>query len=1154
VTVRSRLIASTLATVAVAATAAPAVASTDFGTCSADLTACDADTDDCCYRAFDPVASDRAILIPLDRCHQAVASNGKYGAPSVTAPAWCAEPSAYSANDEGMYEAYGLVYRLMQAGIPVHWIINPTKDPAAITLSQNASSQTYTARDVDLWALSPQATPPTGSGGLATCTGTCVDPVKRLDGRTLAPIDNSYNRTAFPVRGSAFVIAAEDRPRFNEFWRKQGAFGHLAGNSNYDFSAVDLYELQSGASLVYQDYRTTAPSYGYGGGGGGAPVAVRIDYAPPRLARLAPAGVSEIWLDMAKLKVPASYPGCLSGAFSPADAVYCDVNLADIGAGNLVQGDFDWVWIDNWSDNTPCGTAAELDQVEELERFMTHEAGVRAGGHAIYMESVIGVLEGCAGHEVMGKVGTGLTPLNQSPSEPFILRRPHNVFMQWGDLPTSFAQGTVTRWTYWGSGAAGYEPSHSTTTGTLVRLASEDHAGPGNALCSYHRSSPACDVFANSASADNVDIAAYLRFRDDPANGVAFYMGGNQVNNGPSQLRMVLNTLIAMPLATVPQLTTTETFEVSRSSPIVATVDGELTQYQGSYTLVVPPPVIPIYDGTATDATFEFPYTKGNYRGISVDSGQVVWNAADHIPPANENGCGTWFTAGCRTIFTNLAGGTRPERVFLSRANRSSIGPLVASSLTGAEQEILISRILAGDYVNGSYRSALGGIDRSTAAIIEASPLTGAVRPTIAYVGATDGMLHAFCVDTIPPCATPGQELWAFAPRVVLPRMRFNEARIDGSPKVAEVFGDFTGNGRKEWRTVLTFQLGSGEPGVTGRQPAVYALDVTSPSNPTILWETATPAVRSDFELGVGVGLAMGPVKVGGATRNYTFVQTNNGGTGEPGIYLAAIDTETGTPAWSWTRDYPLARDAANPDVPASGIPGGVAAVDMAGGGSVTDVVVPTLYGDLWLIDAATGRNKHGTWPLFEFATDFHPIGAPPTIFRDRTTGQLHAAVVSGGYVDPISTSWSPAQYHQYAVAVALEAATTPVRDTGVSASRLWSIDLGAGQRAFGQAVVDGNEIYVVTDRVDVNDSLYGAEPDTGQLTRLSLTDGRPISSPVALRSGAASVDARAGVVHSGHDDVIVTNDFSSTFDDSGSTAELVFVAQTGRSLWLRLE
>ena len=64
----------------------------------------------------------------------------------------------------------------------------------------------------------------------------------------------------------------------------------------------------------------------------------------------------------------------------------------------------------------------------------------------------------------------------------------------------------------------------------------------------------------------------------------------------------------------------------------------------------------------------------------------------------------------------------------------------------------------------------------------------------------------------------------------------------------------------------------------------------------------------------------------------------------------------------------------------------------------------------------------------------------------------------------------------------------------------------------------------------------------------------RALSPTVTLRGGASSIDARAGVVHSGYDDVVTSTNFASSFDSDGSTAELVFTVKTGRQLWLRLE
>ena len=104
-----------------------------------------------------------------------------------------------------------------------------------------------------------------------------------------------------------------------------------------------------------------------------------------------------------------------------------------------------------------------------------------------------------------------------------------------------------------------------------------------------------------------------------------------------------------------------------------------------------------------------------------------------------------------------------------------------------------------------------------------------ATRPSVVYVGANDGMLHAFNADT-------GIERWAFIPPPLLPKLRAMESAsanksnsiygVDGSPAVNDVF--YAGR----WRTVLVSGLGSGGKGY-------FALDVTDPDNPAHLFSFA---------------------------------------------------------------------------------------------------------------------------------------------------------------------------------------------------------------------------------------------------------------------------------------------------------------------------
>ncbi|HET8748007.1 MAG TPA: PilC/PilY family type IV pilus protein [Ramlibacter sp.] len=109
-----------------------------------------------------------------------------------------------------------------------------------------------------------------------------------------------------------------------------------------------------------------------------------------------------------------------------------------------------------------------------------------------------------------------------------------------------------------------------------------------------------------------------------------------------------------------------------------------------------------------------------------------------------------------------------------------------------------------------------------------------ASRAATVYVPANDGMLHAFDAVT-------GQERWAFIPSAVLPEIYrladteyANKHRyfVDGTPEVGEICPRAPTNAcaASEWRTILVGGLNQG-----GK--AYYALDITDPASPRLLWE-----------------------------------------------------------------------------------------------------------------------------------------------------------------------------------------------------------------------------------------------------------------------------------------------------------------------------
>jgi type IV pilus assembly protein PilY1 len=108
--------------------------------------------------------------------------------------------------------------------------------------------------------------------------------------------------------------------------------------------------------------------------------------------------------------------------------------------------------------------------------------------------------------------------------------------------------------------------------------------------------------------------------------------------------------------------------------------------------------------------------------------------------------------------------------------------------------------------------------------------VANAERPRVVYIGANDGMLHAFDENT-------GHELWGFIPESHLPRLKnladttyCHEYFVNLTPKVADVY--LSGH----WRTVLFGGMKHGGDGF-------YAVDVTYPEYPQYLWETQLPMV-----------------------------------------------------------------------------------------------------------------------------------------------------------------------------------------------------------------------------------------------------------------------------------------------------------------------
>ncbi len=239
------------------------------------------------------------------------------------------------------------------------------------------------------------------------------------------------------------------------------------------------------------------------------------------------------------------------------------------------------------------------------------------------------------------------------------------------------------------------------------------------------------------------------------------------------------------------------------------------------------------------------------------------------------------------------------------------------------------------------------------------------------YVGANDGMLHAFS-------ATTGNELFAYIPSWAVPNLRAlttspytHRSYVDSTPVAAEAnLGSTTTDPTTaDWRSVLVGGGGGGGQGV-------YALDVTNPEafgNSNVLWEFTD---RNDVDMGNVIGtpqiLKMN-IAAASATPDYRYFAVVASGvnnhatdgrastTGQPAIFFLRLDKLRSEPWELNTNYFKVNFPVITTD---SSLPSGLAnfTVRTNFSGAVTYLYAGDLQGQLWKLDF---RGKpQGSWNL----------------------------------------------------------------------------------------------------------------------------------------------------------------------------------------------
>ena len=351
---------------------------------------------------------------------------------------------------------------------------------------------------------------------------------------------------------------------------------------------------------------------------------------------------------------------------------------------------------------------------------------------------------------------------------------------------------------------------------------------------------------------------------------------------------------------------------------------------------------------------------------------------------------------------------------------------------------------LLGDIVNsGVVYSGKPTINISTASYSSYSSFAstmnalnnGAGRTPAVFVGANDGMLHAFEATT--GQTSSGQELFGYIPSWMGPKLsaltrsdyiNTHQAYVDGPPTVADAL---VGQSPDVWKTVLVSGTGAGGRGV-------FALDVTNPaafSASKVMWEFTQ---TDDVDMGYVIGrpqivkvrtspTASAPVyrwfaAVPSGVNNYKDDGAGNfSTTGAPALFLLALDKTPGT-AWTSTgagANYYKIVLPINTTAIASGLAN--FSVSLGKAGEAAQMYMGDLHGNLWKMDFELAVNGTTDWSMDKLSpfvksgvpyplyiardgtptNDRQPITMAPSLIRGETNKSTYVAFGTGKYLEP---------------------------------------------------------------------------------------------------------------------------------------------------------
>ncbi len=407
---------------------------------------------------------------------------------------------------------------------------------------------------------------------------------------------------------------------------------------------------------------------------------------------------------------------------------------------------------------------------------------------------------------------------------------------------------------------------------------------------------------------------------------------------------------------------------------------------------------------------------------------------------------------------------------------------------------------LLGDVINSGVVFSGAPTTKITSSSYTGFITANASRTPAVFVGANDGMMHAFNANT-------GDELFGYIPSWLAPKLSAltstsypnnHQTYVDGQLAVEEAQVGTAGTAA-DWKTVLVGSTGSGGQGV-------FALDVTNPTAFTAgnaMWEFTD---ADDPDLGNVVGrpqILKLRTSAPGATATFGYFAVFGSGvnnyapdgqassTGNPVLFLLDLRKSVGTP-WTLNTNYfkvVLPMNAVTAASNASGLLNFTAALGAAR--EATQMYLGDLHGNLWKLDftkAGSSNWNMGKLTFFNKGTAAIPIPYP-----------LYAAKDAGGNVQPITMAPSIAfgpvadsAYVYFGTGKYLESGDKLTTATQSAYAVFDNGDTGADSTPVGPgAIKDRNRL-----------KAGSVNATTGVVTVPAFTWGRATSASDPIRSG----------------------------------------------------